>query len=510
MKHVQCVQAALAVVLLSGAVYAQPRPDWVPDGISPRYPASLAMTGFGFIEGDNASERRDSAVQKARADLSAKFLVKIQSEVNIHESEVNRQDRSEYRNTVSSQTQLRLIDVPVLRWDDTRSKTAYALAVMEKEPAVRNYSAHLKEATGELASLLRLAEEAEKGGRMRDAVALYRKTFPVFVDIGETKAVLQILNARNPFAELETADAPKLPAGREEIESRISRLLQERVTTPQDAAVSLAEQLAAQWSGKEPVAVYTITYRDTDFGSQFSSSFHALFTAELARSFTVVSPEQARPAVTVTGAYWVEGDAVRIIPLITDLATGKKLAAASVSFPKASVERAGIELKPQNFIQAMEDGRVFLPADVIPGGLSLEVWTTKGSRNLIFKKDERLEIMVRVNKHCYLRVLYHLANGPRILLFDNHYVDVSKVNRAYTLPKKFCVAPPFGVERLQVFASEKEFPPVATGSAVFDGQEYTNVLREDIKELVARSRGLVEDGEAVIVDRVVTMTTVRQ
>jgi hypothetical protein len=107
-------------------------------------------------------------------------------------------------------------------------------------------------------------------------------------------------------------------------------------------------------------------------------------------------------------------------------------------------------------------------------------------------------------------VLYHLANGPRILLFDNHYVDVSKVNRAYTLPKKFRVAPPFGVERLQVFASEKEFPPVATGLAVFDGQEYTNVLREDIKELVARSRGLVEDGEAVIVDRVVTMTTVRQ
>jgi hypothetical protein len=331
--------------------------------------------------------------------------------------------------------------------------------------------------------------------------------------MGETRAIVQILKAKDPFGELEKSDIPPLSASRKEIENRIDRLLNEPVSTAQNAAVSLAEQLHGQWKERFPITVYPFTYRDTDFSSQFSSNFHSLFTAELAKLFTVISPEQARPFATVTGNYWVEGDAVRIIPIITEIATGKKLAAASVKLPKSSIEGQGIELKPQNFLQAMEDGKVFLQKEIIPGSLSLEVWTTKGNRNLIFKLDEKMEIMVRVNKPSYLRVIYHLSNGPRILLFNNHYIDESKINRPYTLPKKFIVSPPLGVERLQVFAGEREFPPVRTAAGTFDGQVYDNVFDEDIVKYVAQSRGLKEviDGieRQVVVDRLVTITTVK-
>ncbi len=200
---------------------------------------------------------------------------------------------------------------------------------------------------------------------------------------------------------------------------------------------------------------------------------------------------------------------VRSAVFITSLKNGSKRAAASIKLPEAVVENEGVELLPRNFKQAMEDSRVFLKQDVIPGSLSLDVWTSKGNKNLLFKENEETEIFVRTNKPCYLQMIYHMANGVRLLLYNNLYIDISKVNQVYTMPDNFYFAPPLGIERLQIFSSTENFGNVRTKTATFDGELYKDVFDEDFKDYTVAMRGMKKKkmGKQVA-EKILTITTI--
>ena len=97
----------------------------------------------------------------------------------------------------------------------------------------------------------------------------------------------------------------------------------------------------------------------------------------------------------------------------------------------------------------------------------------------------------------------------RYLLFNNYYIDPLKVNKAVTLPEKYLVCAPFGVERFQVFASVNEFAEVRTKSAIIDGVKYDTIFAEDFGEYLLASRGIKKDDRYVtpIVDKFITITT---
>ncbi len=165
---------------------ASQAPDWIGGGKSNRYPESLYMTGYGMAGGDNEAERLEIAVQKARADLSSRFIVKIQNSIYINEAEASGKDRSEYRNTVSAQTQIKMIDVAVDQWDDGRQKRAHALAIIDIEKGLTNYSVEYANLTKNIRELIRQGEEAENSDNIREAVEFYRRTFPLFIEAGES------------------------------------------------------------------------------------------------------------------------------------------------------------------------------------------------------------------------------------------------------------------------------------------------------------------------------------
>lgn len=501
------------LVSLAGSAAAQ-QPDWIANnGISASYPDKLFITGFGVGEGESVADRTGLAEQNARTDLSAKFIVRIQSELVSHEVESKGKYYGDFRNTASSQTQLNLVGVDIQRYDDARNKRCCALAVMDIQAAYDAYSRRLGEIADQLAALIRSAEQAEKNNDTRLAIIQYRKTFPLFIELGETGTIIQILRGRAPFTI--SADVGKyttvIPV---DIESRINTLLNENITSTVNAAVSIAVQLHEQLADKIPVTVYPLTYRDTDFSSHFSAAFLPILEKELVPYYTVVSQDAfgahgRRTVNCVTGSYWVENDEARLIVYITDLKNGSKLAAASVNFPAAVAEKEGIELQPRNFQQAMEDSKVFLKQDVIPGTLSLEVWTSKGDRSLLFKANEETQIFVRVNKPCYLQVLYHMANGVRLLLYNNLYLDISKVNQVFTLPDTFYFAPPLGVERLQVFAGTEKFDNVRIKTATFEGETYDNVLVEDFEKHTVAMRGIKKkDPGKEMTERIISITTI--
>ena len=332
--------------------------------------------------------------------------------------------------------------------------------------------------------------------------------------------MLNILKRASPFAANSSVSSPALSMS--EIEVKISSLISGETSSIRDAAFSLAEQFKSQVSDKRKVLIVPLNYRDTDFGSQFANYFLPVLQGELTPEFSVVTQQPKRGVESeielssprfdgyIRGSYWEEGDDLKIMATLSELRDGSIIGTASTTIPLTLLKDKNIEYKPVNMLELMEDTRLFLKKDVIPGELSLEVWTDKGNRNLIFKEGDETNVYVRVNKPCNLQVIYHMANGVRLLLYNNLYVDPSKVNRVYTLPDEFYFAPPLGVERLQIFASRKKFPDVETTSKTFDGELYEDVFAEDIKKYTAKMRGIrKKSGKPENTDVVLTITIVK-
>lgn len=507
------IVAALFLSLPCAA--ADQRPDWVDaNGVSARYPDSRSVTGYGFAEDRNSGDRTTAAAQNALRDLSSKFIVNIRDEITVKLRETDGNYSSDVRNTISAETRLRLLGVKTVTWDDSRRDRAHALAVMEIDPAIGMYTDYRNNLAARLASLIAAGEAAEKNGDLRQAIVSYRTTFPLFIELGETETVLGILRVKSAFPQ-EGSPAPPVPLTREGIEARLRNMVG-AVTSVKACAVSLAEQLKSQYTSTAPLAVFPLTYRDTDFNSQFSAAFVPVLEAELTQYYRVFSPDNTRrlPSTMVnvlSGAYWVDNGTVRIIVFITNPSTGAKMASGSVEAAQPVFAEAGMELLPPNFDDAYRDTRVFLGQTVIPGSLSLDAWTSKGDRNLIFRQNEETELFVRVNKPCYLQAVYHMANGVRLLLYNNYHIDESRVNFVVALPDTFYFAPPLGVERLQLFASTERFDAPKTVRADYDGETYPNVMAEDFAEHTIAMRGIKKiEPLRELAEKIVTITTVKK
>ena len=515
------ILAGLAGFFIFSASYAQKTPDWVKNGGSSRkYPSGLYMTGFGVSEDNSVETRKGIAESNAKAELSGQFLQTIKNEIYSAEKVSAGKATSDYRNVVTSVTQLNLRGVKTEWYDDRKKKISYALAVMEIDGAAADYKNHLNLILRELDKLLSTAADYAKNDQLQRAAETYKKTYPLFMQIGEAHTILNILNRVSPFANNKQLPSPSLSLS--EVEAKIADLVSSRITTFKDAAYALSEQLKSQVPGKRRVLVVPFSYRDTDFGSQFSLRFLPYLQGELTPEFSVITEQPKRGIDSearttnprfdsyIMGSYWEEGSDLVVRAVLSDLKASEIIGTASVHIPVNLLREKNIEYKPANMLELMEDTRLFLKKDVIPGELSLEVWTDKGNRNLIFKEGDETKVYVRVNKPSNLQVIYHMANGVRLLLYNNLYVDASKVNRVYTLPDEFVFAPPLGVERLQLFASSKKFPDVEVTTKTFDGEFYEEVFAEDIKKYTARMRGIKKKtGKPENTDVILTITTVK-
>ena len=93
----------------------------------------------------------------------------------------------------------------------------------------------------------------------------------------------------------------------------------------------------------------------------------------------------------------------------------------------------------------------------------------------MLKEGEELAVFVQVDKPCYLLFIQTLGDGTRVvpdLIYQNYYIDITKVNKSLQLPDLFVIKPPFGRELMQVFVSEQPFRPLRIVSRCLDGEYY--------------------------------------
>ena len=513
----------LIVVALLLAVPAQVvgQPDWYKNP-EKRFPDSRFLCGLGIGSAEDKAERMQVAEENARSNLIKAIRTQITSEFIDETTEVNQRIDSYTQCRVSSTARL---EVDGIRLEQRADKggTAYVLAVLEKAEGRRLHRTKLERLGSELAARLAEAGKYEEAGDKGNTLKAYLKAYPLLASRDEAEAVLLTLGdfGQEAFEELEEAlGEEKTALSRAAVDAAVERLTSSDFSSLDEVAAALAFRLGAQLPPGKTVIVLPPTYGETKFTSKFSRYMGKTLDYKLAdvglkpvRMQGEFQPRtadhrrdlarQAGADILVNGSYLEKGNRLKLFLLATEVASGNKVGAADLEVEIELIEKEGLDFLPQNFQQALQDAGVFGKDELIGGHLQVEVWTDRGSENLYLEADEKVTLAVRVNQPCYVQLVYHLANGMRALLYDNYYIDQSKVNRAVVLPDTFYVAEPFGVEVIQALASNETFPPVPTQ----DWEGYP-VLVEDLAEFVPQRRGLKkQQKERELAEMRVTLTT---
>jgi hypothetical protein len=480
----------IAILIFSALSSGAKVPDWVKNfDSSEKYPVKIYMTGFGIATGE-ISEATGVAQESARGEVSRTIVVNINSLISSIREEKKEQYLQELSSISQSSSSLQGImglNVDKFVEGDENNSTVYAVAYVNRADLKNIYSQERRDLIQQINEIITDAQAYESKSEIMDAVSKYLSLYPLYERLKESEMVLLVVKESRSidtaFNELdaETQGANKITLmSQTEITNKIDRLLSESLGSLDDVARAVVMRLSKQITmptGK--VLVVPLIYQDTKMGSSFARHFRAELenqivqlanwkVAEQVQSFSPKSSQIMRDLAKESGAelilsgtYWERGNEVKLMVNIREINSGKVLAGTEITFdPQILPEN--VNLKPENFESAMVAQGAFGQGEIVSGQLQVESWTNKGNENLIYTAGETMKVFVRVNREAHVRFLYILADGRWTLLYDDLYIDQSKVNRAVEIPAEFECAPPFGAEMLVVIARTEKFEPLET------------------------------------------------
>jgi len=480
--------------LMSGMSFAQ----------KSKYPAALYLVGEGYAEKTGRPDDANFAKDRAMSDLANQIQANVRSEFISELTEVSN-TISEYANSkINVISEMRIEGV---RWQvDEEGGFIKALAILNKDEAADLYFERTRRLQEQLEGTVKRVTELINSGENERALRELFEASKSFNQIEQSVLIYMILGGR---AQQEL----KPSVSRADLDDRIFRLTETDFKSFDDAINGLCFQISKQLNDGQVIQIFPLEFQETSFGSAFSdyARQQILFNLPKFLKFREGKTEpglRRAEGISISGTYWIRGTMMELLTTIYD-ENGSAFGSARVKFPLSFVDQLGIPYKPQNFVEAMNEYKMFAKNEVIYGDLNLDFWTNKGDRNLIFRQGEEMRLYVRVNTPSYVRFIYHLANGMRTPLYKSYYIDESKVNKTVELPDAFECAAPFGVEKLQIFVSTEELPRLDTKYIEIEGETY-EILAEDLPKFLANSRGFLKKKpeQARTAERVLTITTV--
>lgn len=489
----------LLIVLFTSSprIYAKDLPDWVRNyGKSSRYPELIYLTGFGMAgesAGVDAAGCRELALQAARSDLIRKIRVDIQASLKTMEQERDQAYSASVVSISESRSALRIEGLESLSYKDEGKQTCYALAHARREKLIASYLGRIRTLLADVNRLKTEGDRHKTTEKLEEALDAYLACTPLLRQVEELQTLIAAISSSTDLLKDEAAPTSAADLA-VEIKGKVSALIARPVKTPADAAWQLAVMLYKQKAIVANLKVVPLTYERTGMASPFSHYFRELLEQKMAKlakwrppavKTGVDSAIHPESGTILAGSYWKRDANLLLIAGVRDVKTGQLVAGAEVSCPLAAIEAEKQNIRPQNFEQALKDQDIFSSGEITDGGMALDVWTTKGREHLTFTRGERLQIFIRVNQAAYIRFVYHLADGQRVLLLDNYYIASSQINKLFKLPYDFECDAPFGAEVLQAFASSSKFEPAITRH---EG-DY-DIITEELKQFVQKTRGL--------------------
>ncbi len=467
-------------------------PDWVKNqGKSVKHPQSQFLTGYGLSAVKNAAEKEESkntSVGNARKNLIEKIRVSIQSTVASKTEETGDKFSSFFSSATQSTSNLEIQGLESETYYDDDEEVMHAFVFVKRDNLVSLYDNKANTLKKEIEGKVRIAKTLEEQKKSTQALNEYLSCYPLVRQLEESQSILTFVKISNSLNELQQSAATnEITIG--QIREAVTKLVQRPLNTIDDLAWFLVYQLKEQAdqkeSGKFQMLVTPLVYQDTKMGSSFSRYFNQVVEQKLPEIAQWDAIQQSNAPFVVSGSYWEQNNNVKFIVNVRNVKDGKIIASSEATVLSTVLASANRSLKPENYKSALVDQKIFAEGETAGGGLTVEGWTNKETQGNLFTEGEKMKVTVRVNMPCYIRFIYHLADGKRALLYNEYFLDASKVNVAYEIPQEFECSAPFGSEVLQIFSRTDKFDQVATENV--DGYEY---LKEDLQSFVVKTRGM--------------------
>lgn len=479
----------LAFMCLNSIVLKAQTPEWADDAKRKfLYPEKEFLIGFSSEKNTNKEDSQNLLKRLegyAKGQLIEYVRVTVQSETTQDVTEVNDNIQKTFKSMYSASSTLELTGLKVETSYDTKTKIGYAIAYARKSDLFSYYKGLVESGLTKAAQKLEEAKNALNGKDVQGSLKACLEAGNILPEVEQAQRVILAIKAANiTDADIQNERTAKQ---RTSIEDLVRQAQRNSGNTVDEACFFIARGLKLQKSNLDkPLLLSNFTYQDTKMSSELSRRLSQSLASKLVgEAGYKVATESATgtPSYVLTGTFWKEESEVKLIGTLKDI-DGKIIATAEAFVPLTWFQTSGIKFMPENFEEAYSKMRVFGRNEVVKGDLNVEVWTNKGDDNLLYIEGEKLKFFVRANKECYLRFIYHLADGQSVLLLDNYYIAENMVNKVVEIPFEFECSEPYGVETLQANAQTLEFPKLATTTT--DGYEFIN---EDLKEVLLNTRG---------------------
>lgn len=479
----------LSLSLISFSVFGQ-NPDWINfETRTSKYPTDTYLVGFSS-EVLTANQSKEQLLERlssyAKNQLVEGIMTEIKAVSTFNLNNVNGNSNEEFKMMSSSSSHATIVGLKVETYwaQKKKEKVGYAFAYALKTEVVKYYENEIKVFLGTANTQSKIAGNNQKKGKNEAALKVLYKLQTGFREIEHAQAIITTLTGNFNLPSLQREEVLIVKT---EVQSSINEIINKDEFSLEDAAFYISRAIALQTGNNQlPISVSNFTFENSPMGSPFSRRFKAAIEQKLiAQGLEVSTKVNNTDDLILYGTYWEENDQLKVITVLRSQQTSQALASSECFIPKTDLSQKNIAFLPENYKTALIAEQQLASKEVTGGDLNIEIWTGKGKDNLIYVGDELLKLFVRANKECYIRLIYFLADGSKVLLLDNYYIDRDKVNKVYELPYTFQCAEPFGVETLQMNAQNKPFELLK-----FTSEYGYDFLTDDMATIMTKTRGI--------------------
>ncbi|GAA4409211.1 hypothetical protein GCM10023187_32180 [Nibrella viscosa] len=263
-------------------------------------------------------------------------------------------------------------------------------------------------------------------------------------------------------------------------------------------AYRLARSIAEKLPNKQvPLVVRKFSYDNSQLTNAFSDQLADELRHRLKSDGINVIADDRPQGQGIRGSYQQRGNQVEITTELFDLSTDKSITtlAPNRDLPVTWVLQKGLKLKPEDNDAAITTQQTITaeaptvsPAASTPLQIALKA-SGRVRKSLEFWEGDTMTVGLRVNKPCFVRLVYVQTDGA-VAFLDEMEIKADQINKDILLPRQFECVPPFGQETLLAAASTTRFCPLQTQENQFGSAIIAGTLKDALKNTRCVDRGM--------------------
>ncbi len=419
---------------------------------------SADISGIGF------AQTNKEAKKEALADLSQ--VIKSEVRSSFESTVTDKSNNSKSNIKISS-------NLPILGADFSfidRELEVEAKVGLSPSKVNTLYSKKLNNLKAEINSI---KKEIQKSNSSSLKLQLYTDAYSLLKEYDRYESVAVILGARLPIRPSLTKAKVKLELSK--LDSNIDSL-------------EMASSVLAKSFKNRDIYIYPPLMQNNTTVAEFGSVFAKKLKSKLR---TAKSPKYA--SYLLIGEYTLTKNMMVLNYELLSKKTNEVIASKTININKKAYKN--ISVKPKNI-----DFDALLNSGVISSSsLKVSLNSNRGSENLLFNKGEDVELFVKLNKKGYFYIvgytqtkdgrfsyLLELQEGSGNSKFVK-FINADDASRWMSLGE-FTVEKPFGVESLQVIASNHKITSLP--SIKYNEENGYYIISNNIKKALTQTRGL--------------------